>query len=146
LRAIRKKEKERILKEIIPEATDFKKVENPPKSDSNLVKITEVYIAYKGNEKTGTVWEVTSKGYSSDILMIIGTNKEGKISHITILSQQETPGLGTEIVKDSFLNQFIGRDTPNLEVKKNVTPVSGATISSSAIVRAVNEVLKHKNF
>ncbi len=51
--------------------------------------------------------------------------------------------LGTEVTKDDFLAQFIGKKEANLEVKKNVKPVSGATISSSAVVRAINEVLKH---
>jgi electron transport complex protein RnfG len=142
----KKLEKEKILKEMIPEATEFKKVENLPKVENKLVKINEINIAYKGQEKIGSIWEVVSKGYSSDIILIIGINKEGKIEHISVLSQQETPGLGSEITKDSFLKQFIGKDTPNLEAQKNITPVSGATISSSAVVRAVNEVLKHKDF
>lgn len=137
------KEKEKVLKELLPEASEFIKVSNIPKVKDSLVKIHEVYMGKNGNTKVGTVWEVSTQGYSSEIVALIALNSKKEIERIKIISQQETPGLGTEITKEDFLKQFSGKNEPNLEIKKNIIPVTGATISSSAVVRVVNEVLRN---
>ncbi|ACI18870.1 RnfABCDGE type electron transport complex subunit G [Dictyoglomus thermophilum] len=137
------REKIMLLKELIPDASDFVSSSNKPNSFDPLVTIKEIYIAKKDGKDVGRVWEVSTKGYSSDIVLLVAINDSGAIEKVKVVSQQETPGLGTEVTKDDFLAQFIGKKEANLEVKKNVKPVSGATISSSAVVRAINEVLKH---
>lgn len=139
------REKERILKEILPGASEFVQISNIPKVVDSLVKIHEVYIAKNGNKKVGTIWEVSTQGYSSEIIILVSLNSNREIEKVKVVSQQETPGLGTEITKDDFLKQFFGKNKPNLEVKKNITPITGATISSSAVVRAINEVLRHSD-
>ena len=120
---------------------------------------------YIGKDKQGRIvgytFETNEKGYSSEIVLMVGVDKDGKITGIKVLSQNETPGLGTRIVEvkaDStiwdkikgkegenaprmpwFLEQFLGKDRMSLvEVKT----ISGATISSSAVVRAVKKGLE----
>lgn len=137
------KERDLLLRELLPEAIEFVPSSNKPKSIDPLVNINEIYIGKRDGKEVGKVWEVSTKGYSSDIVLLVAVNDDGVIEKVKVVSQQETPGLGTEVTKDNFLGQFIGKKEPNLEVKKNITPVSGATISSSAVVRAINEVLKH---
>ncbi len=137
------KEKNLLLKELLPEAIEFIPLSNKPKSIDPLVNINEIYIGKKDRKDVGKIWEVSTKGYSSDIILLVAVNSEGVIEKVKVVSQQETPGLGTEVTKDSFLGQFLGKKEANLEIKKNIIPVSGATISSSAVVRAINEVLKH---
>lgn len=137
------REKENLLKEMLPKATKFVMLSNTPKANDSSVKIHEIYVGKNIESIVGTVWEVSTYGYSSEIFLLVALSTDKRIEKIKILSQQETPGLGTEITKRDFLDQFIGKNTPNLEVKKNIMPVSGATISSSAVVRAINEVLRH---
>ena len=70
-----------------------------------------------------------------------------------MLHHAETPGLGDEIQKDYFKNQFKGKSIDNLVVVKTETPdkiqaITGATISSRAVtedgVRKGVEMLKEK--
>ncbi len=120
---------------------------------------------YIGKDKQGGIvgyaFKTSEKGYSSEIVLMVGVDKRGRITGIKVLSQNETPGLGTRIVEvraDStiwdkikgkegqsapkmpwFLEQFLGKDKKTLvEVKT----ISGATISSSAVLRAVKKGLE----
>jgi|YelNatPaOPRAMG01_1025707.scaffolds.fasta_scaffold00897_12 electron transport complex protein RnfG len=140
----KEKEKFNALHEILPLAKHFDKVENIPKPKDKLVKILEIYEGKNNNQKVGKVIGLSVRGYSSDIHLFVGIDNFGKITKIKVISQQETPGLGAEVSKDSFLNQFIGKDSPNIELKKDIEPVTGATISSRAILRAVKEALFQK--
>jgi RnfABCDGE-type electron transport complex G subunit len=68
-------------------------------------------------EKEGTIigyaFKGSGKGYSSDIKFIVGIDPEGTILGLTVLSQEETPGLGTrveEVVSKKYLwNGLFGK-------------------------------------
>lgn len=140
------KEKEKIqaLQEILPMAKHFDKIIGLPTPKDKLVKILEIYEGKNDNQRVGKVIELSIRGYSSNINLFVGLDNEGKITKVKVISQQETPGLGAEISKDKFLEQFVGKDSPNLELKKDIQPVTGATISSRAVLRAVKEALSLK--
>jgi electron transport complex protein RnfG len=68
-----------------------------------------------------------------------------------VLESKETPGLGDKIVKDTaFINQFSRVEGPVQGVKKGqekgkpneVDMITGATISSRALIRAINTTLE----
>jgi len=91
----------------------------------------------------GVVRQILVKGYSSDIEILVGIDKDRKVSGLKILSQRETPGLGAKIVQKQFLDQFIGKQLGDpLEPKKDIDAITGATISSRAVCNGVRQVLK----
>ena len=62
----------------------------------------------------------------------------------------ETPGLGQRCTEPDWISQYVGKATTdlNLEVVKGdadganqIEAISGATITSSAVTRAINAVL-----
>jgi len=62
------------------------------------------------------------------------------IHGISVISHSETPGLGERIVETAFSSQFNGITTDEVALKDNggkIDAISGATISSSAVVEAV---------
>lgn len=86
----------------------------------------------------GYIVEGFGKGYSSYIHVLASVNKNFIVQKISVLGHGETPGLGDEIEKEYFLNQFKGRSVDNLVVIKGETPdkiqaITGATISSRAV-------------
>jgi len=95
--------------------------------------VTDVYQAKNG---TGFVVTTNDKGYGGKIKVITGFSKDGKIEAVMLLEQKETPGLGTKVGEDPFINQFVGTDTTD-----SVDTISGATISSKAMIRAVDSAL-----
>ena len=91
----------------------------------------------------GKAVSVSSRGYSGPINMLIGIDKSGKIVGIKILSQTETPGLGANVVKPKFLNQFIGKTGNDpIEPRKDIDAITGATISSRAVCSGVKQALE----
>jgi Na+-translocating ferredoxin:NAD+ oxidoreductase subunit G len=86
----------------------------------------------------GYIVEGYGKGYSSYIHILASVDKDFVVKKISVLAHGETPGLGDEIQKDYFLNQFEGKTVDTLEVIKGETPdkiqaITGATISSRAV-------------
>lgn len=58
------------------------------------------YEGYRFPDTTGLVGytvKASAKGYSSTIEAIVGVSPDGRITGMKIISQQETPGLGTKI-------------------------------------------------
>ncbi len=93
--------------------------------------VTAVYRAEKDGVVTGYCFDVTVKGYN-EITMIVGVYGDLSVAGVKILTQTETPGIGSKAVDEagSYLPQFKGLSSRNLD---SVAAVSGATMSSEGI-------------
>lgn len=104
------------------------------------------YLIRNNSAVLGTAFEVTAAGYGGPVSIMVGVAGAKDLSGIAIISHGETPGLGANITRESFLSQFSGLDpdTTTWQLKKkggDIDQVSGATISSTAVVNAVHEGL-----
>lgn len=130
-------EKMEALEEVMPDATRF---------DTDTVP--NRWVAYKGEQKIGLAIETSVQGYSGPIRLIIGVDKNKKITKVRIIEQNETPGLGAKIKEKNFLNQFKGKCEFEIILKKDnpqngkIDAISGATISSRAVTNAIREAMK----
>ena len=99
-----------------------------------------------GANAVGYVFTSSAKGYGGTVLVMVGTDTEGTVTGIEILSHDETPGLGANSTKPDFKNRFIGK-SGTLTVNKtsndgqNIQAITAATITSKAVVSAVNAAL-----
>jgi len=59
-----------------------------------------------------------------------------------IISQTETPGIGTRITETPFTSQFEGLAID--QVESEIDTLTGATISSKAVIEAVSRTAKEK--
>ena len=81
-------------------------------------------------------------GFQGIIGIMIGYSKNFKfISGISIIESVETPGLGDKIRENNFLNQFKNLLIPASE-KIKVDTITGATISSHAVEKIINNAIK----
>ncbi|MBI5207006.1 MAG: FMN-binding protein [Candidatus Firestonebacteria bacterium] len=127
------------LKEVFPQASSFSiKFKNPPH-----------YIVYKNinnkNEILGAIF-ITSdlfpdeKGYAGPIKILVGMEKNGTITGIRIIHHSETPSYANGITQKWFYNQYSGLSlNNNFEIGKDIDGISRATISVTAINRAVRK-------
>lgn len=115
---------------------------------SEYVEIEEVHPTEQG----GKVYLASAlKGYGGKISFALGVDAEGVVTGIEITSQSETAGLGANCESDEFKGRFPGvkaPDTASAEMyNKNETnetqvqALSGATVTSRAITRAVKGIL-----
>lgn len=133
--------RERVLKE----AQVFEKADEALYSDESLIEDIQIGKTAEG-EIAGVVVNVMPKGYANVIKMSVGIKADGTIEAIAIIEHEETPGLGARIEEDPFLPQFNELDPQNdlilVKAGKNRTEeiqaISGATISSAAVVEGVN--------
>lgn len=98
----------------------------------------------KDKNVIGYVFTAASKGYGGDVKCMIGYDLKGTVAGFTVLDcSGETPGLGQNSKTDTFMSRFIGK-SGELAVNKtsndgqNIQAITAATITSTAVVKAVN--------
>jgi len=122
--------------------------DNEPDKDTVSLTGTDYYLSKKQGVINGVAFKCsTDKGYSGLIEIIVGVDTGGSIIAIGILSQKETPGLGSKIDEDWFKDQYKSKNLDNAKwkVKKDggeFDQISGATISPRAVTLAVKEGLE----
>ena len=97
----------------------------------------------------GYVASFTAKeGYGGDISLSMGVAADGTITGLEVLSASETAGLGANCTTDAFKSQFAGINSERVEYTKmgksadnEIDALSGATITTKAITKAVNSLL-----
>lgn len=117
----------------------------------NGTKIDEALIAKSNNETLGYIINATSpNGYGGNIQISLGLDKDGKIQGFEILSISETVGLGMKAKDDEFKSQFAGKNVKEIKYTKSdatseeeISAISGATITTSAVTEAVNSALAY---
>lgn len=145
IRAQKASEEETALKQILPQADKF--------LEGQAGRFT-YYEGFKNKDKVGCVLKVRAKGYGGNIDMLVGIDSRGAIQAVEVLSQQETPGLGSRITeirqgegKPWFLQQFKGKIAGDLKMSDphsgaGIQAISGATISSTAVLDAIKNEVK----
>ncbi len=111
-------------------------------------------IAYE-NDPTSPEFVITlgkAKGYGDyvKVAAAISVKKEngklvaGEVEGVAIVdASKETPGLGSRVSEKSFLDRFRGKTWEQLHVGKDgVQAITGATISSTAAVKATRRAFE----
>jgi electron transport complex protein RnfG len=114
-------------------------------------KLPRVFQGYDATgRRTGVAVLAAEPGFTEIVSLIFGFDPAtGRLLGMKVLEQKDTPGLGDKIQKDSsFVNQFAGVVAPLKGVKRRsgnapgeVDVISGATISSRAVVRIINNAV-----
>ncbi|MEA5065974.1 MAG: FMN-binding protein [Christensenellaceae bacterium] len=85
---------------------------------------------------------VTVKGYGGDIEVGVGLAADGTIASLDVGGPNfaETTGLGEKATEKAFRDQFIGK-SGQLRYGEGIDAIAGATITSNAVMDAVNKIL-----
>lgn len=95
---------------------------------------------YQVNDGGGYVITSIDKGYGGAIKVITSFSNEGAIDNVMLLEHNETPGLGTKVADIEFTDRFKMLDS--VESVESIDAISGVTISSDAVKRAVASALE----
>lgn len=144
----------RLLQTLLPGSTDF--TLEPYSGEDEIIR--SVHKA-----ENGFVIETVTYGYAGEITMFIGVSNEGNVTGLVVRDMSETFGLGAQALTDHvFLSQFLnisgqaaistpGADafsgatgeSTEAEAEIYVDAISGATVTSKAIVRCVNAAVAY---
>ncbi|HKZ46287.1 MAG TPA: RnfABCDGE type electron transport complex subunit G [Thermodesulfobacteriota bacterium] len=147
IQANREKELKEAIFVVLPEAKDYKVMEK----EIDKEKAT-IYQGIDANSKpVGIAFIADGGGFQGNIRIMVGLSIDYlKLKGIRILEQNETPGLGNRIKEPAFEDQFKGLEIrPKIEYIKyrkpekpnQITAITGATISSDAVVKNVNNAV-----
>lgn len=138
------------MAEVLPNAGEFSELDLEGFTPSETgVTLDSIYQSTSGGYVVSTV---CSEGYGGDINIMVGIYPGGTVSQIKIMSMSETPGLGAKSQNPEFTNQYRNQKGA-FTVIKNAAPeenqiaaISGATITSKAVTKAVNTALEAAQF
>ena len=142
------------LNQLVPESS----YDNELVADRSTARIpglespSTLYRARRGGKPVALLADVTTpNGYSGDIRLLVGIAPDGEVLGVRVLDHRETPGLGDAIERQrsDWIEQFRDRSlgAPPADQwaadKRGGTfdTLSSATITSSAVIQAVKNVL-----
>lgn len=111
------------------------------------ITVDSVVCAQDQAGKTiGYVMNITTKqGYGGDITISMGIDSQGTVKGVEILDISETAGLGMKAKESKFRDQFKDKTVTAFTYTKTgaasdfeIDAISGATITTKAVVNAVN--------
>ena len=144
-----------LMQTLLPDSNDFV-VEPYTGEDANIRSVHKA--------ENGFVIETVTYGYAGEITMYIGVNNDGKVTGLVVRDLSETFGLGAEALTNTeFLKQFLnssgsfevvtasadafsgatGEVTESTGDSIGVDALTGATVTSKAVVRAINSAVAY---
>lgn len=130
------------LLEVMPDAT-FESVYG---DQVNAETGEKEILYYRAKDASGNIIGYTflssQAGAKSTIVIVGGVDSSfSKITGMSVLSQSETPGLGSKIAEAAFKDQFKDVPLSKLSLSSSggsIDSITGATISSQAVISALN--------
>lgn len=141
--------------EVLPDGKSFEENENMNYDEINNKlglagytnsMITQVLTAKntEGEEVGYVIGVESSEAYNGSITFYMGLDLSGKLSKISLLQIAETPGLGMQ-AEEILVPQFSDKKVEQFQYTKTkgtldeeIDVISGATITTNAIVNGVN--------
>lgn len=111
---------------------------------------SQVFVAKQAGKAVGWVFESTApNGYGGKIRLLVGIDRDGRVTGVRVVSHKETPGLGDyiDIGKSDWIKGFDGQSLERPDawrVRKDggqFDYMAGATITPRAVVAAVARTL-----
>lgn len=127
---------EKARTELLPEADGFEAVTG--------VDVDNVSAVYRSTNDVGVVITSSAKGYGGDVVVMTAINPDGTIKQIKVTEQKETKGIGSRVADTpSYWENYVGLDTSDaLVLNQDVDAVTSATVSSTALINAVNAAIE----
>jgi len=143
----------RLVGALLPEAKDFVlDTEIEIESIRGKKEKVEVYRAMsEAGECVGWSFNAAGSGFADKIELVVAVDKDfEKLAGFDVLASNETPGFGDQIKYDYYRDQFAGAPAEELKlvtsgepenIDAEIVAISGATVSSEAVVEIINSFL-----
>ncbi|HET6499003.1 MAG TPA: RnfABCDGE type electron transport complex subunit G [Coriobacteriia bacterium] len=131
------------LEAVVPDAESFQDVSDmvaEAEVDTEDVPVESAHRALDADGATaGWAVRVAPRGYAGPVAMVVGLDRDGTVLGVSIVRMRETPGLGTKIAEQWFIEQFVGWESMDLDAwRDEFDAIAGATKSSVAVREGVS--------
>ena len=108
---------------------------------SDYDALVSVYEADKGGSPVGYVYETSAQGYGGQVRALIALDKDGTYKGLQIIDcSTETKGIGDQVAGEAFISSVVGKN-----IGDSIDTISGATISSNAVIVGIEQATQHYN-
>ena len=141
----------RLVSLLLPEAKDFLPLDEQIEIQSRRGKPENIVIyraVSEANECVGWSFEAVGSGFADKIKLVVALDENlEEIAGFDVLASNETPGFGDQIKNNYYRDQFKGAPAEELklvtvgdpdQIDSQIVAISGATISSEAVVEIVS--------
>ncbi len=140
---------------LLPDARTFAPLSEPVeiKALDGRIESAVVFKAMADNTVVGWVFKVVGSGFADKVELVAAVDAPfQKIAGYDVLSSSETVNFGDQIKTAYYRDQFAGAPADRLalvgpgaakpeDIDPTIVAISGATISSEAVVQAMNHYL-----
>jgi len=142
-----------LAQDLLPQAEKFVPVKEQIEIEAfdGRPEVAAVYEAVADGNTVGWTFKAVGSGFADKIELVVAVDKDFEtLAGFDVLMSNETPGFGDQIKESYFRNQFAGApaaqlslvNTGNLEeIDEKIVAISGATVSSTAVVETINHYL-----
>jgi electron transport complex protein RnfG len=144
---------DKLMAALLPDAKQFQFVGQIP-IESPAQQKQEIKL-YKGvsaaGQNVGWAFGASGYGFADIIELVVAVDSDfQKIAGYEVLSSNETPGFGDQVKLHWYRDQFAGIPAETLQLERSGNPdikddqlvaITGATISSRAVVNIINNTL-----
>ncbi|MDP2181466.1 MAG: FMN-binding protein [Actinomycetota bacterium] len=134
---------EKALQAVLPNATEFTLVGDDvlaaAAEAAGETRVDAVFVAESVSGEVGWGVKVAPRGYGGPMQMVVGLDRDGLVTGVSVITHNETPGLGSNVVTNlDFMGQFEGWNGADIDkAAKALDAVSGATKSSYGVRKGV---------
>ena len=120
--------------------------DNSPVDEKFVIDGAEIYPATLAGEKVGYAVLLSTEGFGGPLTLLVGFTVDGTVWNTSVLSHNETPGLGAKIADGTIptRTQVIGLNptAARLSVARDgggVDAITASTITSRAFLTGINK-------
>lgn len=141
--------------QVVPEAASFDSSaelrDAAAAADFGSVSVKSAFVGTdaSGNVVGYAINVANSESFDGGLALVVGIRPDGTVNGIAFTELHETPGMGMRCGEPEFMEQFAGAAVSQFTLNKSggstepdqIDAVSGATITSTSVVNAVNAAL-----
>lgn len=126
-------EYQEILEKIFPDSKNFEEEEFT--DETGLIQ-----KLFEDEDNGGFVYILENQGFADKITFALGFDLEGNIVGYEIINLNDTPGYGSQVGEEAFIGSVVGKTSVD-----GIATISGATVSSKAVVDAIDAARANYN-
>ena len=109
-----------------------------PVEDTDTSEYPSIQAIYEAKGK-GYIYKCSVTGYGGPVEYLVALDNDGTYKGFVATEySNETKGFGSKIGEDEFKNGIVGKN-----IGDSIDTISGATISSSAVVDGIEQATQH---
>lgn len=113
-----------------------------------VIQDGRLFIAYTADAAgvetiAGYAMAGNAPGYAGPVALLVGTDADGAVTGTRVISHRETPNFFRQLQIRGYYEQFAGSDyTRAFLIGEDIDGVSGATLSSEAVVQGIRQAVR----